>query len=83
MFLDQVFNRALTKDCVVWIFAVVNYSTFGLQKKRLCIPHRTLWRYTNVVLLLLLLQRHAWENTTALSRVFAGKTVGVGIISAG
>ena len=40
----------------------VKYSTSFLDLcaaisdiKRLCIPHRTLWRYTNVVLLLLLL----------------------------
>ena len=35
-------------------------TCFMLIFKRLCIPRRTLWRYTNVVLLLLLLFRCGW-----------------------
>jgi len=44
-------------DCVLYLNAISKptfFLTLNWRHKRLCIPHRTLWRYTNVVLVLVL-----------------------------
>ena len=53
----------------------ISKPTFSLilnwRHKRLCIPRRTLWRYTNVVLLLLLLFQHLRSICRDLLRVIS------------